>query len=341
MPRRRQRRCTSGLRHRGGCYVTLGERDGSRQGSGGRTRAGRPGALAANDRGDAAKGWRAPGRPPPDRWPLHRLAALDAADRGDTAGAMRCCGAVAGRDARMADSLLSCTAWLPSGARLRHAVRRSRGDPGNASPRLRIARARGWDCARWSRASGCSRVGSLPRRRTGSGGRLRPGRFGRGARRISRARRREARAGTWQRPWRATSRRWWVAHQEIHHQRAHEKINALGKADAPCRPANDQYEVYACSLFIVSIVLLQPATRARVVPAPDPVAELAKARALFRTGTSGRRSLRSAGSRTSWARASPRWPKCDTISPSVTSDGDRVQAAHEFREVADQYATSE
>jgi len=69
--------------------VTSGSGTDRGRGGGGRTRAGRPGALAANDRGDGGEGWR--GSEPSLHRPLGRytrLAALDAADRGDTAGAM-------------------------------------------------------------------------------------------------------------------------------------------------------------------------------------------------------------------------------------------------------------
>jgi tetratricopeptide (TPR) repeat protein len=92
-------------------YIGLGEQDGSRadEAADGLERAARA-ALAANDRSDAAKGLAglravAPGRP---LGRYTRLAALDAADRGDTAGAMALLpGAIAAAsDARMADSLL-------------------------------------------------------------------------------------------------------------------------------------------------------------------------------------------------------------------------------------------
>ncbi|HEX4628075.1 MAG TPA: hypothetical protein VH137_04725, partial [Gemmatimonadales bacterium] len=67
-------------------------------------------ALAANDRGDAAKGLAGLRAVAPTR-PLGRyarLAALDAAERGDTAGAMALLpgAAAAAGDVRMADSLL-------------------------------------------------------------------------------------------------------------------------------------------------------------------------------------------------------------------------------------------
>ena len=92
-------------------YVALGEHDRSRaaEAADGLERAARA-ALAANDRGDAAKalaGLRsvAPARP---LGRYARLAALDAADRGDTAGAMALLpgAAAAAGDVRIADSLL-------------------------------------------------------------------------------------------------------------------------------------------------------------------------------------------------------------------------------------------
>ncbi len=92
-------------------YVALGQRDGSRAGEAadGLERVARA-ALAANDRTDAAKGLAglravAPGRP---LGRYARLAALDAADRGDSASAMALLpgAVVAAGDGRMADSLL-------------------------------------------------------------------------------------------------------------------------------------------------------------------------------------------------------------------------------------------
>src|SRR2546428_712865 len=92
-------------------YVVLGAGDGSRAGEAadGLERVARA-ALAANDRGDAAKGLAGLRAVAPTR-PLGRytrLAALDAADRGDTASAIVLLpGAIAAAgDARMADSLL-------------------------------------------------------------------------------------------------------------------------------------------------------------------------------------------------------------------------------------------
>ena len=92
-------------------YIALGQADRSRaaEAADGLERVARA-ALAANDRSDAARGLAglrsvAPGRP---LGRYARLAALDAADRGDTAGAMALLpgAAAAAGDARVADSLL-------------------------------------------------------------------------------------------------------------------------------------------------------------------------------------------------------------------------------------------
>ena len=92
-------------------YVALGQRDRSRAGEAadGLERVVRA-ALAANDRGDAAKGLAGLRAVAPTR-PLGRyarLAALEAADRADTAGALALLpsAAAAAGDARTADSLL-------------------------------------------------------------------------------------------------------------------------------------------------------------------------------------------------------------------------------------------
>src|SRR5256712_3963338 len=92
-------------------FVALGQRDRSRAGEAadGLERVVRA-ALAANDRSDAAKGLAGLRAVAPTR-PLGRyarLAAPDAADRGDTAGALapRPSPAAAAGDARTADSLL-------------------------------------------------------------------------------------------------------------------------------------------------------------------------------------------------------------------------------------------
>ena len=80
----------------------------------------------------------------------------------------------------------------------------------------------------------------------------------------------------------------------------------------------------------------------RVVPAPDTVAELAKARAQFRRGQFG-------GALVSFRRLTielgPGQPEVADVRYHLAEcyfqTGDHVQAAHEFRQVADQYATSE
>jgi len=96
------------------------------------------------------------------------------------------------------------------------------------------------------------------------------------------------------------------------------------------------------SLFIVGAALLAACHHGpRVVPAPDPVAELAKARAQFRSGdyskalVSFRRLTYELGpSQPEMAEARYNMAEC------YFQTGDRVQAAHEFRQVADQFATS-
>jgi len=80
----------------------------------------------------------------------------------------------------------------------------------------------------------------------------------------------------------------------------------------------------------------------RVVPAPDPVAELARARAQFSSGdfkralTSFRRLTYELG---------PSQPEMADVRYHLAEcyfqTGDRVQAAHDFRQVADEYPTSE
>jgi tetratricopeptide (TPR) repeat protein len=92
-------------------YIALGSADRSRAGEAadGLERTARA-ALAANDRGDAAKGLAGLRAVAPTR-PLGRyarLAALDAADRGDTAGALALLPAAAATagDPRVTDSLL-------------------------------------------------------------------------------------------------------------------------------------------------------------------------------------------------------------------------------------------
>jgi len=97
------------------------------------------------------------------------------------------------------------------------------------------------------------------------------------------------------------------------------------------------------SLCIVGAALLAACHHGpRVVPAPDPVADLAKARAQFRSGDyskallSFRRLTYELGpSQPEMAEARYHMAEC------YFQTGDRVQAAHEFRQVADQFATSE
>src|SRR2546429_6129101 len=79
----------------------------------------------------------------------------------------------------------------------------------------------------------------------------------------------------------------------------------------------------------------------RVVPAPDPVAELAKARAQFRSGNFGKALV---SFRRLTYELGPSQPEMADVHYHLAEcyfqTGDRVQAAHEFRQVADQYATS-
>jgi len=80
----------------------------------------------------------------------------------------------------------------------------------------------------------------------------------------------------------------------------------------------------------------------RVVPAPDAVADLAKARAQFRTGNFGKALV---SFRRLTNELGPSQPEMADVryylAECYFQTGDRVQAAHEFRQVADQYATSE
>jgi outer membrane assembly lipoprotein YfiO len=80
----------------------------------------------------------------------------------------------------------------------------------------------------------------------------------------------------------------------------------------------------------------------RVVPAPDLVADLAKARAQFRSGNFGKALL---SFRRLTNELGPSQPEMADVRYHLAEcyfqTGDRVQAAHEFRQVADQYATSE
>src|SRR6266705_6047167 len=81
---------------------------------------------------------------------------------------------------------------------------------------------------------------------------------------------------------------------------------------------------------------------ARVPPPPDPVAELARARARFRHGDFGRALLLF---RRLLYELNATQPEIAEVQYSIAEcyfqTGDRVQAAHDFRQVADQYPTSE
>jgi len=80
----------------------------------------------------------------------------------------------------------------------------------------------------------------------------------------------------------------------------------------------------------------------RVTPAPDPVAELARARVLFRSGEFGK-------ALTAFRRLTyelgPSQPEMAEVryflAECYFQTGDRVQAAHDFRQVADEYPTGE
>ena len=80
----------------------------------------------------------------------------------------------------------------------------------------------------------------------------------------------------------------------------------------------------------------------RVTPAPDPVAELARARVLFRSGDFGK-------ALTAFRRLTyelgPSQPEMAEVryflAECYFQTGDRVQAAHDFRQVADEYPTGE
>ncbi len=97
------------------------------------------------------------------------------------------------------------------------------------------------------------------------------------------------------------------------------------------------------SLFIVGAALLAACHHGpRVVPAPDPVADLAKARAQFRSGDYAKALV---SFRRLTYELGPSQPEMAEVryymAECYFQTGDRVQAAHEFRQVADQFATSE
>jgi len=79
----------------------------------------------------------------------------------------------------------------------------------------------------------------------------------------------------------------------------------------------------------------------RVQPAPDPVAELARARAQFRQGDFGKAMV--SFRRLSYE-LSPNAPELAEVKYDLAEasfqTGDRVQAAHDFRQVADQFPAS-
>jgi len=96
------------------------------------------------------------------------------------------------------------------------------------------------------------------------------------------------------------------------------------------------------SLLIAGATLLAACHHGpRVVPAADPVAELAKARAQFRSGHFGKALV---SFRRLTYELGPSQPEMADVHYHLAEcyyqTGDRVQAAHEFRQVADQYATS-
>ena len=81
---------------------------------------------------------------------------------------------------------------------------------------------------------------------------------------------------------------------------------------------------------------------ARVPPPPDPVAELARARARFRHGDFGRALLLFRRLLYELSATQPEMAEVQySIGECYFQTGDRVQAAHDFRQVADQYPTSE
>src|SRR2546426_6047541 len=82
--------------------------------------------------------------------------------------------------------------------------------------------------------------------------------------------------------------------------------------------------------------------RPKVALAPDPVVDLAKARRQFRSGDFSHalvtlKRLTAMLSSTQAEMAELRY----YLAECYFQTGDRVQAAHEFRQVADQYATSD
>src|SRR5437870_5396527 len=96
------------------------------------------------------------------------------------------------------------------------------------------------------------------------------------------------------------------------------------------------------SLIACAILLAACHHGPGVAPAPDPVAELAKARAHFRRGDYGKalasfRRLTYILSPSAPEMAEARY----NLAECYFQTGDRVQAAHDFRQVADQFPTGE
>jgi outer membrane protein assembly factor BamD len=97
------------------------------------------------------------------------------------------------------------------------------------------------------------------------------------------------------------------------------------------------------SLLIVGAAVLAACHHGpRVAPAPDPVAELARARSQFQRGDYGKALV---SFRRLTYELGPTQPEVADVrfhlAECYFQTGDRVQAAHEFRQVADQYATSD
>ena len=80
----------------------------------------------------------------------------------------------------------------------------------------------------------------------------------------------------------------------------------------------------------------------RVVPAPDPVAELARARALFREGKFNKALVLLKRLTYEIGPTQPEMAEVQyDLAECYFQTGDRVQAAHDFRQVADQFPTSD
>jgi outer membrane assembly lipoprotein YfiO len=95
-------------------------------------------------------------------------------------------------------------------------------------------------------------------------------------------------------------------------------------------------------LWLVACVAAACHHAPRVAPAPDPVAELARARGQFRRGDFGHALLSFRRLSFELAATDPRMAEVQYhLAECEFQTGDRVQAAHDFRQVADQYPTSE